>query len=93
MKRNPHVALVASILALVLVASSADAAVFNVPPLTINTLTHVISPGGVQDCIFIPGLGYSSSGFSSGFATGDVVRVRIQAPTGKMFRVGHHPID
>src|SRR5438477_8675029 len=90
MKRDPRSAAVISILMVALVGRSAHAMVFSVPPVTINTLTHQNLGGNVEDFIFIPGPGYTSSGFTSSFATGDVVRVRIQAPAGKMFRV-HAP--
>lgn len=91
MSRYRCAALAASILSLTLVARSAPAAVFEVPPVTINALTHRITFGGhIQDGITIPGPGYTSSGFTTNFATGDVVRVRVQAPPGKMFRV-HSP--
>jgi hypothetical protein len=72
-----------------LAASSSQAATILVPPLTITKLDHQAFPNGVSDTITIPGTGYTSSGFSATIATGDVVTVRIQPPSGKMFVV--HP--
>lgn len=63
------------------------AAVVIVPPVTITSLTHEFTGSSVQDVIDIPGPGYTSSGFTAAFGTGDVVRVRIQPPPGKKFQV------
>lgn len=65
----------------------AHAALITVPPITVTSLTHTVSGNGVLDAIVIPGPGYNSSGFTAAFGTGDVVRVLIQAPPGKMFVV------
>jgi hypothetical protein len=69
----------------------ARAAVVEIPPVTITSLTHRVDGSGVRDDITIPGPGYTSSGFTARFGAGDVVRVRVQAPPGKMFRVHSGP--
>ena len=75
--------------ALALLASfaPAHAAVVDVPPVTITSLRHDFQGSWAQDVIDIPGPGYTSSGFAAAFGTGDVVRVRVQAPPGKKFQV------
>ena len=65
----------------------ARAAVVHVPPLTITSLRHDFNGSWAQDVIDLPGPGYTASGFTAAFGTGDVVRVRIQAPPGKKFQV------
>ena len=74
-------------LALVAALDPARAAVVNVPPITITSLSHTFQGGAARDAISIPGPGYLSSGFTASFGTGDVVRVRVQAPPGKKFQV------
>jgi hypothetical protein len=82
-----RLALVAAALALAAPPPPAGAAVVDVPPVTVTSLTHQFTGSSARDVIFIPGAGYTSSGFTAAFGTGDVVRVRIQAPTGKKFQL------
>lgn len=77
----------AAALALAACAMPAPAAVVSVPPVTITSLAHEFSGGSVRDVVYIPGPGYTSSGFTAAYGTGDVVRVRIQPPPGKKFQV------
>ena len=65
----------------------AGAAVVDVPPITVTSLTHEFTGASARDFILIPGTGYTSSGFTAAFGTGDVVRVRIQPPAGKKFQL------
>lgn len=82
-----RLALVAAALALAAPPAPAGAAVVDVPPVTVHTLTHEFTGSSARDVIFIPGAGYTSSGFTAAFGTGDVVRVRIQPPAGKKFQL------
>ena len=86
----PHprrLALVAAALAFSAPPAPASAAVVDVPPVTVTSLTHEFTGSSARDVVFIPGTGYTSSGFTAAFGTGDVVRVRIQPPTGKKFQL------
>jgi hypothetical protein len=75
-------------LALVVTAPPGVAATIDVPPITINQLRHwFVSGFGPRDGVVIPGTDYTSSGFTAAIGVGDVVRVRVQAPPGKKFRV------
>lgn len=85
--RTLRVASALATLALVAASAPARAAVINVPPVTITSLRHEFTGSSARDAIDIPGSGYTSSGFTATFGTGDVVRVRIQAPPGKKFQV------
>ena len=87
--RPRHTCLPLALVTLAFVATwaPARAAVVNVPPVTVTSLRHDFSGGRAQDVIEIPGTGYTSSGFTAAFGTGDVVRVRVQAPPGKKFQV------
>ena len=85
--RPRHTCLPLAFVSLALLAAFARAAVVNVPPVTITSLRHDFTGSWAQDVIDIPGPGYASSGFTAAFGTGDVVRVRIQAPPGKKFQV------
>lgn len=85
--RTRRLAPAAAALALFVAIAPARAAVVNVPPVTVTSLRHEFSGSSARDAIDIPGPGYTSSGFTAAFGTGDVVRVRVQAPPGKKFQV------
>jgi hypothetical protein len=85
MNRNLPLLGTAFALVLALPAAPARAAVFHIPPVTITQLAHTFTGSSTLDAIVMPGPGYTSSGFTGSFGTGDVVRVRIEAPSGKKF--------
>ena len=85
--RTRRLAPIAAALALMAALAPARAAVVNVPPVTITSLRHDFQGSWAQDVVDLPGPGYTSSGFTASFGTGDVVRVRIQPPPGKKFQV------
>ncbi len=80
-------ALVVAALALAATPPPAHAAVVDVPSVTITSLTHEFDGSTARDYIAIPGTGYTSSGFTAAFGTGDIVRVRVQPPPGKKFQL------
>lgn len=86
-KRVPESSILLA-LALSLPTARCSAGTVHVPPVTITQLTRCPDTSlFVCDAIFIPGPGYTSSGFSATLATDDVVIVRVEAPTGRKFAV------
>ena len=85
--RTRHLAFAAAALAFAATQPPARAARVEVPPVTVTSLTHEFTGSSARDYIAIPGPGYTSSGFTAAFGTGDVVRVRVQPPTGKKFQL------
>src|SRR2546427_13130681 len=72
-------------LAVALLPAPIRAETVNLSPLVITQLTH--SAEFVEDGILVPGTGYTWATSSVTYRSGDVVRVRIEAPAGKMFRL------
>ena len=82
------------VLALLLWPHPCGASTVPVPPVQIEHLTHGRGSGAsttvmyTQDYVFIPGADCSNvDPITLTYAGGDVIRIRIQAPAGKMFRV------